>query len=47
MKQLNKKKEQTPKARAKTAGKLKKLIAGNEGLPIAARIQQTIDSLTG
>ena len=47
MKALNKKKEQTPKARAKTADKLRKLIKGKESLPIAATIQATIDSLAG
>jgi hypothetical protein len=47
MKALNKKKEQTPKAREKTAAKLEKLIAGKESLPIAATIKQTIEELRG
>lgn len=47
MKGLEKMKEQTAKARAKTADKLAKLIAGKESLPISATVQRTIDSLRG
>lgn len=45
MKRLGKMKEPSAKARRKTAEKLTKLIAGHEGLPITAKIQQAIDEL--
>ena len=42
---LEKMKEPSSKARAQTAAKLEKLLEGNEDLPVAATIRETIESL--